>query len=494
MEEGPEGRQEGQAGPPGLIWPAGRSLQTPTARYCRSIVTLLNRIRGAAFIRWGLARWPWFVGLAVVQLLVVGPTFPGRANHDTDTMVRDMGVGVYWDWWSPTLMMMWRPFYEFGFGIGYIQVGTVAVAFAAIGSLIRPLFFRQWSAILAAVALCLFPSVYSMLITVIRDTWFAVAVVATLAVIFRTRRPAPIHGALVLLGFLLIVAARQNGAIVVVILAFAACANWGLLRIQRSTLHRLLAWSAASIAVGLLSLIGMRTLYAITDVVSTGPETATFYVDLDEMSTRVGQMLVPDEFLREPLTLADLAASRNYTPDDVRDRVILRLPADDRPAVERAWREAVVQYPYVYLQSRWQMFTRQIGWSGAPFEAHYPTDGTSTSFSPRSPGLSELSTSYLEMFDGGAWDRGGFLHRPWIYVAIAALAALRYGRRWPMLHALFAVQAGVLASLFFLSPIAKSRLTFPVYVLGVIAGTYLILGGRALLMERIRLSEPQESN
>lgn len=442
---------------------------------------------GRSWFRWLRARWPWLVGLAVVQLLIVVPTFPGRANHDTDQMVQDMDVGVYWDWWSPLLMMAWRPLYELGFGIGYTQMGTVAVAFAAVGSLIRPLFSRQWSAVLGAAVICLFPTVYTMLISVIRDSWFTVAVVATLAVIFRTRRPAPIHGALLLLGLASIVAARQNGALVVVVLTFAACANWGLLRVQSSAVRRIATWSAVSLAVGIAALVGVRVLYAVTDVVPTGPETATFYVDLDEMSTRVGRILVPDEFLVEPVTLTDLAAARNYTIESpLRERLVLRLPPADRPVVEQAWREAVREYPYVYLQARWQMFTRQIGWSGAPGESHYPTDGTSRIFHPRSPQLSELATGYLEMFDGGNWYQGGFLHRAWIYLAVAGLAAVRFGRRWPVLFAIPATQIAVLASLFFLSPIAKSRLVFAVYLLGLVAGAYALLGGRALLAERIR--------
>lgn len=54
---------------------------------------------------WLRCRWPWLVGLLIVLVLVVVPTFPGRANHDTDQMVRDMSAGVYTDWWSPLLMM-----------------------------------------------------------------------------------------------------------------------------------------------------------------------------------------------------------------------------------------------------------------------------------------------------------------------------------------------------------------------------------------------------
>ena len=53
-------------------------------------------------------------------------------------MVRDMDAGVHTDWWCPILMMLYRPFYELGFGIGFILLGQVS-GFISVGALIRPL-------------------------------------------------------------------------------------------------------------------------------------------------------------------------------------------------------------------------------------------------------------------------------------------------------------------------------------------------------------------
>lgn len=444
-------------------------------------------------LRWVWARWRWLVGLAAALLLIAGPTFPGRANHDTDAMVRNMDAGAYTDWWSPILMMAWRPFYEVGIDIGAVQIGQISVLFVAIGVLVRPLCSRQWSAIALTLALCLFPPTYGMLTNVIRDTWFTVAVVACVAVIFRTRRPAAIHGTLLALTLFTIVAARQNGLTTVIVLAFAAAAHWRLLESPRSVVARTAKWAAVAIAVA-IALFGTTQLVSrLASVTPTGPETATFYVDLDDMSTRVGELLVPSVYVRGTLTLDELAEARNYSADNVKDRVLLRLEPEDRAAASSAWREAVLEHPYVYLQSRWQMFTRQLGWSGAPLEAHYPTEGTSDLYRPWSSRLSELSTSYLEMFDGGDWQRGGLLHRPWIYVAVAVVAAIRFARRWPLLYAIPAVQISVFAGLFFLSPISKARLVYPCFVLGSVAGAYLVLGGRALLVEQLRRQEPDGS-
>jgi hypothetical protein len=126
------------------------------------------------------------------------------------------------------------------------------------------------------------------------------------------------------------------------------------------------------------------------------------------------------------------------------------------------------------------------GATRSPLEAHYPTEVSAHVYPPWSSRLSTLSTSYLEMFDGGDWQQGGFLHRPWLYVAAAAAAAVRFGRRWTVLFTIPVVQASVFAGLFFLSPISKTRLVYPVFVLGLVAVTYLLVGGRALLEEQVR--------
>ncbi|MFM2181968.1 MAG: hypothetical protein RJB61_262 [Actinomycetota bacterium] len=420
--------------------------------------------------------------------LVVGPTFPGRANHDTDQMVREMAAGAYTDWWSPLLMMAWKPFYMIGLGLGFIQIGQVAAFFVSVGSLLRPAFTRRSAAITATVLVCLFPTTYAMLINVIRDTWFAVATIAALAVVFRTRRPTPVHGALLALGLGLMAAARQNGIVVVVIVAGAAAIHWGVAGRGSSRRRKLAVGALAGIATGLLFFGLVQGLLVVTSVERTGPEAVTFYVDLDEMSTRVGTVLVPDVYIRDSLTLDDLRADRNYQPYSVRDLVRLRLPSEDRSAAAVAWREAVTEYPFVYFQARWQLFTRQIGWSGVPAEAYYATYGTSRDFAPRSRWLSSRSTSYLSMFDDGDKSHGGFLHRPWPYLAVAVVAAVRFGRRWPLLWSVPASQAGVLLGLFFLSPISEVRMAYAVFVLGIISGVYAFAGPRVLLERDLHLA------
>lgn len=431
--------------------------------------------------RWVACRWPWVVGLVIVLALVVVPTFPGRANHDTDQMVRDMAIGVYTDWWSPLLMMAWKPLYMIGFGIGFVQIGQVAALFAAVGSLLRPVFTRRLHAIAATVFVCLFPTTYAMLINIIRDTWFTVAVVCSVAVAFRTRSPRPVHGALLVLGLGAVVAARQNGIVVVMVVAGAAALHWGLVGLRTSRVRRLVTGVAVGVLTGLVYFGVVQGLHAVTDVVPTGPASATYYVDLDEMSTRVGTLLVPDVYIRDTLTLDDLRADRNYIPYGVRDLVNLRLPPEDRAAASYAWRNAVAEYPYVYFQARWQMFTRQVGWSGAPLEAYYATSGTSKEFEPRWARLSAHSTSYLSMFDDGDKVRGGFVHRPWLYVAVAVYAALRLGWRWPVLWTIPVTQSAVLLGLFFLSPVSKVRLVYAVFVLGLIAAVYAVAGRRFIL-------------
>jgi hypothetical protein len=256
-------------------------------------------------------RWSWFVALAVVELLVVVPVFPGRANHDTDAMFREMVAEQYTDWWSPVLMALWRPFHELGFGIGFILAGQTAVLFAAVGSLVSPLFRRRWSAIAVTIVICLWPTTYAMLINVIRDTWFTVAVVAGLAVVFRARSPTAIHGSLLAASLVVIMAARQNGVLTLLALSFAAAAHWGLLR-ARSRTRRVALWGALAVVGVLLSLVAVEAMKGVISVQASGPETATFFVDLDELSTRSGTMLIPAAYRLDDVTIGDLAIERNY--------------------------------------------------------------------------------------------------------------------------------------------------------------------------------------
>ncbi|MEM8621102.1 MAG: hypothetical protein AAGF73_15395 [Actinomycetota bacterium] len=427
--------------------------------------------------------------------LIAVPVFPGRANNDTINMVEELRAGEYTDWWSPLLMMVWKPFYEIGFGLGFILLGQIAVFFVGIAALIRPLFVRTWPAVATAVAICLFPTSYAMLINVIRDTWMTVAVVGCLAVIYRSRRPAPIHGALLLLGCFGIVAARQNGVFVIVVIAAAAIMHWGLLpnAVHRSIVRRGLFAAAVGVVVGAGFFVTAQLLVRVTDVTPTGPETSTYYVDLDEMSTRVGEMLVPEVMIRDTLTLDDLAVNRNYNSDAIGPLVFRRLPPEDRPVATDAWRDAITTYPRVYLQARWQMFTRQLGWSGAPLEPYFPTEVSAEAFPPRSLRLSELSTSYLSMFDAGFWQQSGIVHRPWIYVAISVAAAWRFGRRWPLLYTIPGIQVAVFAGLFFLTPISKVRLVYPVYAVGLVSFAFLVLGAETL-RRRLQESYPQRTS
>ncbi len=429
-----------------------------------------------AIARWGAGRWRWLVGLAALWLLIAAPSFPGRANLDTILMVENMDAAAYTDWWSPLLMIAWKPFYELGFGLGFILLGQIAAMFVAVGALVRPLFRTQWGAVIAAAAVCLFPTSYAMLVNVIRDTWFTVAIVGCLAVIYRTRDPRPMHGALLALGLVTVMAARQNGVPVVMVLAGATALHWGFVTRFRQPLRRAAAVLGIGVIVGTLVFGLAQAMVRVADVEATGPETVLYYVDLDEMSTRVGEFLVPDEFIRIPVTLDQLAEERNYRLEHIEQWMVLRLPAEDRPATREAWIDAVTEYPVVYLQGRWQLFTRQAGWSGSPLEAHFPTDVSNAEFPLRWPGLAERASGYLEMFDGGEWFEGGFVHRGWLYVAVAGIAAWRAGRRYPLLFTIPLAQGAVFAGLFFLAPISKARLIYPVYALGLIALVYLIVG------------------
>jgi hypothetical protein len=88
----------------------------------------------------------------------------------------------------------------------------------------------------------------------------------------------------------------------VIVLTFVVTAHWNLARVERSAMARVAVWVAGGMAVGVIDLGATKLIMRAADVRATGPETAMFYVDLDEMSTRVGKVLVPEVYMREPLT------------------------------------------------------------------------------------------------------------------------------------------------------------------------------------------------
>jgi hypothetical protein len=234
----------------------------------------------------------------------------------------------------------------------------------------------------------------------------------------------------------------------------------------------------AAAAVGLaMTVVVFGTYQVVVKLIGTrvaGPESVTYVVDLDEMSSRVGEVLIPPSAVRVPLTLDYLDRTSVYSMDTLFyvDRMVkLRMPAGPRADVTAAWRQAVRDHPMAYVHARWKLFTRQIGWSGPTVVAFLPATGTSAVV--RGPALRPASDAvswYLSRFtDGGKWWAPGWGHRPWIWCALAvAVAAAR--RAWQHWY-LFAMAMCHAAGLFVVATTLQYRFIEPAVVLCVLSVT-----------------------
>lgn len=412
----------------------------------------------AALVQCGRAHWRWFVVVAALLLLVGLPNYPGRWNTDTGVMVEQMQARRYDDVWSPFITWLWQPFYSLGVGAGWVMLGQVVVIALSVGVVFRRLGVPGAWAPPLTFALCISPVFYASAISVMRDTWFLCALLVAIACVLSPygRRTM----ALLVVAVVLAIATRQNAAPAVAVVVAWAAWRWGPW-VGRT---RVLAAVGSGVVAPVVVLLSLAVWESAIGVDQEHPETAVFVGDLDEMSGRVGQMLMPESVVDPPFTLDEFRTSTIYALDTLwfyDQRASLRQTDSVHAEIAEAWRDAVREYPVVYLHGRWKLFTRQIGWSGPPAIAYFPADiGTSRSPTPHFPAAAERASTYLSWFtQEGDWRDGGLVHRAWVWWFLVTLVAAWqwwYFRR--RTYAVFAVIVTVhLAALFPVAPHMQFR-------------------------------------
>ena len=406
--------------------------------------------------------------------IIVVPVWPGRLNFDTDRQIADARNGDINDVFSPLLTLLWRPFLRAGIGPSLVLVVQVVVIVLAVAAIARSFGHSRRMAALLTAGFCLSPWVLAVEIAVTRDGWFLAFVLASVAVAVHPTMPTRPRVVLLLVGAFLIQTARQNGLFLIVPLL--AWPSWQLLR--------RVGWRRPSVRVLAAAVMGLTCTVAVfavhqvvVNVIGTrvaGPESVTYVVDLDEMSSRVGEVLLPASATRVPLTLDYLDQTSVYSMDTLfyADRMVkLRMPAGPRSDVAEAWRQAIREHPLEYFHARWKLFTRQIGWSGPSVVAFLPASGTSSVVrGPALAGPSDVVSWYLNLFtDSGRWWAPGWVHRPWIWLALAAaVAAAR--RAWQHWY-LFAMAMCHTIGLFVVATTLQYRFIEPALVLCVLSVT-----------------------
>ena len=283
-----------------------------------------------------------------------------------------------------------------------------------------------------------------------RDTWFiALLVLTTGAVVRASRTTGRRRSAWILVSVAaawLTLASRQNAAAAVVMPLIALVVVLGAMwRDRRADWPRSLSTrtrrgvGAVVAAVG-LTVVLMGTQYVANAALGTwdgNPEQTLFVHDLAHMSVREDTNLLPRQVLRDR-SMRTLDA--RYDPDafiyalgyvpDAPLRFPLSASADS--ALRKAWREAIVDHPLAYLDTRWDLWLRQLSIGHkAIWSYHTRIDPNPYGYAIRFPAYNEGVKDYLDGFADQANDGRGLFYSVWVYVLVAfaaGLALLRWGR------------------------------------------------------------------
>jgi hypothetical protein len=427
--------------------------------------------------------------LAVAVAVAVAGFWPGYWNADTRSQVGELRSFDFTDWHSPALMALWRPWYDLGFGPGWLVALTIAVVAVSSYTIFR-LSWERVPAALAAAATLAYAPVLGVLGVVGRDAWFVALVLGCWACLARGSARPPGRArtawlAAAAVACVLAVAARQNGLVIVPVVAAAVVWLYRLDRPRAST-RSAGARAAGTLAAASLMLVGVvavqRAVYVALDVASWHPEQGAMLYDLFQLSEREhellldpsyypGQDLAALEEAAEPFRYNSVLAPLIQTPGNFWYPVVgtsyERLRSD--------WLDAIADHPTSWLSVRWELYRRVIGISGPPAGAFHPyvIDNPPSSRPSLSSAPTRWMMKYLGRFTPSARPDGGPLHRAWPYLLVTAVAvvrlAARHEHRTRALLALLGV-ASLLYNLawFFVAMEDQYRFVYPNVVLAVV--------------------------
>ena len=108
------------------------------------------------------------------------------------------------------------------------------------------------------------------------------------------------------------------------------------------------------------------------------------------------------------------------------------LSASADSALRKAWREAILDHPLTYLDTRWDLWLRQLSIGRKAIWSYHPQiDPNKYGYAIRFPAYNEGVKDYLDGFADPANNGRRLFYSVWLYVLIAfaaGLALLRWGR------------------------------------------------------------------
>jgi hypothetical protein len=443
----------------------------------------------------GHAALPAAIVLAPLAL-IAWCFWPGHMNADAITQIVQASTGDFTNHHDPLLMAIWRPFYELGFGPGWV-LGLHLLTFGAGCWLLLRTVLPRLPAAVATAAISLSPPVFGMLGNWGRDAQFTALLLLTSGLTARAisdpgRRRLWI--VLAIVAAWLTLAARQNAAPIVV----GALAVIGGLLLSGRVVGRG-RQIAAAIGVGVLLTVAlMATQFganAALGVRDVNAEQWTMVYDLAAISHRERENLFPRSAMPQrgmrPIDRfwnVDLVNAYLLGPD-----APVRYAANERmmSSLRDAWLDAIADHPIAYLAARFEIQGRQLGIGRPAAWIYHPViDGNAVPL--RNPGANEAAKDYVEGFADKNLDGRAPFYLLWLYLLLAVAAGawlLRRAGDSPGLLAVGALGIGALTfqfGLLFGAMGVGYRLEFPMVVVSIVCTVVAVAHARTLRRARAR--------
>ncbi len=363
------------------------------------------------------------------------PWWPGAMSNDTFATYYSMKFGPITSTQAWLIEWIWRPFFNAGFGPGYVL--TLTLLGIALGSYLclRGVFGRVGAAVGTAFVM-LNPITYGPINAISRDNWYlAFVLLAAGGLVRLARADLTYRGwwrAFTVAALFFACAARQNGVFAVLPLTIAlfwieslgdgAAGRWGGLELRRA---------ARSVLMGLLVTLAMvGTLFAgqrALGIEKTNPEIFLYVYDLAGVTEMTGEM----QFSKAayPAQNVDLihqtsVYGRRALMFGSPDRIAFPMSEEQYTAIRDDWRRMIREHPFQYAKYRVKALAFQLGLKGEQIWVYHPQiDPNDLGMAFRFPGLEAKAKAYASVLSDEN-NNGMFLHRAWIYVLAALLAML----------------------------------------------------------------------
>jgi hypothetical protein len=380
--------------------------------------------------------------------------WPGFIDADAIRQMAQARSGLFNDWYSPILDWLWRQLFLLHISPGFVLWLNIAIFLLALYELLRCALSR-WTAVAVTLLITAFPPVLGFLGSLQREVWFSTATLASYALVARsyktTGRQRTVWAVLALVAVWFAIAARLNGIIAVVPVTFMAGAI--LLRPLASRLpsrhasaaasprssRRHWTWNLAFFATSclLLAIFVLSQRFITYDAIHaqhTYPEQDLLEFDLTSLSVRTGHLYLPQSIFptHNLKVLEDHYSPYTYLTLVTGSAPPITIAANGKidTQLEHDWVNAILDHPGAYLRERWQIWTREIAWSGNSYEPfHDGFDPNGWGYRASFPTLDRFMLRYLSSFTSDPQLDGGPFHRVWVYLIIAPVLATDLLRR-----------------------------------------------------------------